>query len=115
MRPPKSAIQASLALAGGGAVQHVAAQFTFNGRAYLAINQGSSNNLFTDAVDTADRHHRRHRNDHRGEFHDVRIRSTPDAVGMEGAASATPLSFVRAKWDRTLRPREICRPPCAPA
>ena len=45
------AIQASLALGGGGAAQHVAAQFTFNGREYLAIDQGGLNNLFTDAFD----------------------------------------------------------------
>ena len=47
----KSAIQASLALAGGGAVQHVAAQFTFGGRTYVAIDQGGANNLFTDTFD----------------------------------------------------------------
>ena len=35
----------------GGANQHVAAQFTFNGREYLAIDQGSFFNAFTDAVD----------------------------------------------------------------
>src|SRR5262245_331081 len=46
----ESAIQAVLALGGGGA-QHVAAQFTFNGRDYLAIDQGGLNNLFTDAFD----------------------------------------------------------------
>jgi len=46
----ETAIQASLALGGGGA-QHVAAQFTFNGRSYLAIDQGGANTLFTDAVD----------------------------------------------------------------
>jgi Ca2+-binding RTX toxin-like protein len=46
----ESAIQAVLALGGGGA-QHVAAQFTFNGREYLAIDQGGANNLFTDAFD----------------------------------------------------------------
>ena len=45
------AIQASLALGGGGAAQHVAAQFTFNGREYLAIDQGGLNNLFTDDFD----------------------------------------------------------------
>ena len=46
----QSAIQASLALGGGGA-QHVAAQFTFNGRSYLAIDQGGVNSRFTDASD----------------------------------------------------------------
>ncbi len=44
------AIQAVLALGGGGA-QHVAAQFTFNGHEYLAIDQGGANNLFTDMFD----------------------------------------------------------------
>ena len=29
----------------------MAAQFSFNGRTYLAINQGGANNLFTDAFD----------------------------------------------------------------
>jgi Ca2+-binding RTX toxin-like protein len=47
----EAAIQASLALAGGGAQQHVAAQFTFGGRTYAAIDQGGNNNLFTDSVD----------------------------------------------------------------
>ncbi len=47
----ESAIQASLALAGGGAVQHVAAQFTFGGRTYVAIDQGGNNDLFTDTFD----------------------------------------------------------------
>ena len=46
----ETAIQASLALGGGGA-QHVAAQFTFNGRSYLAIDQGGVNTLFTDTLD----------------------------------------------------------------
>jgi Ca2+-binding RTX toxin-like protein len=36
---------------GGGGSQHVAAQFTFNGREYLAIDQGGSNSAFSDAQD----------------------------------------------------------------
>ena len=32
-------------------LQHVAAQFAFNGRAYLAIDQGGANSLFTDTFD----------------------------------------------------------------
>jgi Ca2+-binding RTX toxin-like protein len=44
------AIQVVLYFGGGGA-QHVAAQFTFQGREYLAIDQGGSNSAFTDAQD----------------------------------------------------------------
>ena len=29
----------------------MAAQFSFNGRTYLVMNQGGANNLFTDAFD----------------------------------------------------------------
>ena len=36
---------------GGGGAQHVAAQFAFNGRSYLAIDQGV-NTLFTDTLDS---------------------------------------------------------------
>jgi Ca2+-binding RTX toxin-like protein len=46
----ESAIQAAVALGGGGAID-VAAQFSFNGHTYLAINQGGSNVLFTDTFD----------------------------------------------------------------
>ena len=44
------AIQAVLALGGGGA-QHVAAQFAFNGRSYLAIDQAGAFGAFTDTLD----------------------------------------------------------------
>jgi Ca2+-binding RTX toxin-like protein len=46
----ESALQAALAL-GGNAAFDVAAQFTFNGRTYLAINQDAANNLFGDTFD----------------------------------------------------------------
>jgi Ca2+-binding RTX toxin-like protein len=45
-----NAIAAANALAGGGAVE-VAAQFTFGGRTYLAINQDATFSSFTDATD----------------------------------------------------------------
>jgi hypothetical protein len=35
----------------GGVAQRVAAQFTFNGREYLAIDQGGFFNTFTDSAD----------------------------------------------------------------
>jgi Ca2+-binding RTX toxin-like protein len=45
-----NAIAASLALAGGGA-QRVAATFAFNGRSYVAIDQGGAFGAFTDSFD----------------------------------------------------------------
>ena len=45
-----NAIAAAYALAGGG-VNNVAAQFTFAGRTYLAINQDAGLNAFVDATD----------------------------------------------------------------
>ena len=45
-----NAIAAAFALAGGG-VNNVAAQFTFGGRTYLAINQDAGLNTFVDATD----------------------------------------------------------------
>jgi Ca2+-binding RTX toxin-like protein len=45
-----NAIAAAFALAGGG-VNEVAAQFTFGGRTYVAINQDAAFNTFTDATD----------------------------------------------------------------
>jgi Ca2+-binding RTX toxin-like protein len=45
-----NALAASLALGGGGA-QRVAATFAFNGRTYLAIDQGGAFGAFTDALD----------------------------------------------------------------
>ena len=41
------AIGAVLDLHGGGG-QHVAAQFTYHGREYLAVDLGGANNLFND-------------------------------------------------------------------
>ncbi|HEX2398521.1 MAG TPA: bluetail domain-containing putative surface protein, partial [Mycobacterium sp.] len=46
-----NAIAAAFALAGGGVTTVVAAQFTFGGRTYLAIEQTAGNNTFTDATD----------------------------------------------------------------
>jgi hypothetical protein len=43
-------IAAAFALNGGAAVQ-VAAQFSFGGRTYLAINQDATQNAFNDAGD----------------------------------------------------------------
>jgi hypothetical protein len=45
-----NAIAAAFALNGGAAV-NVAAQFTFGGRTYLAINQGGALNAFEDVND----------------------------------------------------------------
>ena len=45
-----NALAASLALAGGGA-QRVAATFTFNGRNYVAMDQGGAFGAFTDTLD----------------------------------------------------------------
>jgi hypothetical protein len=45
-----NAIAAANALAGGGAI-NVAAQFTFGGRTYLAINQDGAFTTFTDLSD----------------------------------------------------------------
>ena len=46
-----NAIAAAFALAGGGGTTVVAAQFTFGGRTYVAIEQTAGNNTFTDATD----------------------------------------------------------------
>jgi Ca2+-binding RTX toxin-like protein len=46
-----NAIAAAFALAGGGVATVVAAQFTFGGRTYVAIEQTAGNNRFTDATD----------------------------------------------------------------
>ena len=46
-----NAVAAAFGLAGGGGTTVVAAQFTFGGRIYLAIEQTVGNAVFDDATD----------------------------------------------------------------
>ena len=62
-----NAIVGAFGLAGGGA-NVVAAQFTFAGRTYLAIDQANTGTLRRRRR-PASRHHRRHRHDRGDEFH----------------------------------------------